>query len=352
MKRNSAVCAPSRGNRRKNTLRKRIWQYRWTYLFMVFPTIFLVILFRYLTLPGAALSFMSFVPVFKQPYTYEGPAIFEGIAEFFNAIAPQNLFGYFSTSEWIGLAHFKTLFSESNFVRALSNTLILSLLKLAIAFPFTIILALMINEMRSKRYKRVLQTVFTFPHFLSWVVVSGIILNIFGGTGAIKKMLMHYAPQLAENWNVLYNPSTFRLNMVLLEIWKECGWGTILYLGAIAGIDPSLYEAAAIDGCGRFKMCLHVTLPGITSVIVIMFLLSVGNMVNANFDQVFNLYTPQTYATGDVIDTYIYRMSFQSTNVSDFGFTTAVGLFKSVVNFAMLVVANGVAKAMGYDGIM
>jgi putative aldouronate transport system permease protein len=319
---------------------------------MVFPTLFLIILFRYLTLPGAALSFMSFVPVFKPRFVYTGPEFLVGIARFFHYLNPANLFSYFSTSQWVGLRHFNALFSESNFVRALGNTLLLSGLKLAIAFPFTIALALMINEIRIRRYKRFLQTVFTFPHFLSWVVVSGIVLNLFGDTGAIKKLLLHTAPGLAENWNVLYNPATFRWNMVLLDIWKESGWGTILYLGAIAGIDPTLYEAAAIDGCGRVRSCRYVTLPGITGVIVIMFLLSVGNLVNANFDQVFNLYSPQTYATGDVIDTYIYRMSFQSLNVSDFGFTTAVGLFKSVVNFSMLIAANFLARRAGYRGIM
>jgi putative aldouronate transport system permease protein len=341
--------APSGGLRQFG---RTVWKYRWIYLLMVLPTMVLIVVFRYLTLPGIGLAFMEFRPLYRPEVAYEGPAVFRGLVKFFATLAPGRLFGYFTTSEWVGLGHFQRLLSESNFVRAFTNTLVLSLMKLAIAFPFTIVLALMINEIRARGYRRVLQTVFTFPHFLSWVVVAGIILNLFGDTGAVKKIFIQLAPRIAAEWNVLYDPALFRWNMILTEMWKEAGWGTILYLGAMAGIDPALYEAATIDGCGRLAKIRHITLPGISGVVVIMFLLHVGNMVNANFDQVFNLYTPQTYATGDVIDTYIYRQSFQSSTVSDFGFTTAVGLFKSVINFVLLVGANTLARRVSQVGIL
>jgi putative aldouronate transport system permease protein len=221
-----------------------------------------------------------------------------------------------------------------------------------IGFPFPIILAILLNEVRQKAYKRTLQTVYTFPHFLSWVIVSGLVLNLLGDSGAAKKIATFFSPELKDTWNILYNSSIFRFLLVFTDIWKEGGWGSILYLAAIAGIDPSLYEAAIIDGCNRFQRIIHVTLPGIIGIIIVMFLLSVGNIMNANFDQVFNLYSPPVFKVGDILDTYIYRLSFQSTTVMDFGFSTAVGLFKSVINFALLTIANYTARAMGSEGIM
>jgi putative aldouronate transport system permease protein len=339
-------------SRGRKLILKRIWQYRWVYLLMVLPTVILTIVFRYLTLPGVALAFMSFKPVYGSAFSYEGPELFRWLATFVNAVSPVNLFNYLTSSKFVGFEHFARLWSESNFRVAFANTLIISLLKLAIAFPFPILLAILLNEVFFKGYKRVLQTIFTFPHFLSWVVVAGIMLNLLGDTGAVKKLFVYLIPEINETWNVLYNPALFRLELVFSDMWKEGGWGTILYLGAMAGIDPALFEAATIDGCGRIRRIMYVTLPSIFPIIVIMFLLSVGNMVNANFDQVFNLYTPQTYATGDVIDTYIYRLAFQSSTVSDFGFTTAVGLFKSIINFVLLLGANSLAKRFGNEGIL
>ena len=203
-----------------------------------------------------------------------------------------------------------------------------------------------------KKYKRVLQTIYTFPHFLSWVVLSGIILNLFGDTGVIKKVAVIFDPQLQDTWNVLYNTAYFRTLLIVSDIWKEGGWGTILYLAAITGIDPSLNEAATIDGANRFQRIIHITLPSILDLVVIMFILSVGNMMNANFDQIFNLYSAPVYKVADVFDSYVYRLTFQSTTVMDYGFSTAVGLFKNVINFALLLGANYCSKAAGGDGIM
>jgi putative aldouronate transport system permease protein len=225
-------------------------------------------------------------------------------------------------------------------------------MKLAAGFPFPIILALMINEIRLPNYKRFMQTAFTFPHFLSWVVVAGIVLNLFGDAGAVKKVAVLFKPELVDSWNFLYKSAYFRWTLVFLDMWKEAGWGTILYLAAITGIDPTLYEAATVDGCSRLKRIWYITLPGIAGYIVIMFILSIGNIMNANFDQVFNLYTAPVFDVGDIIDTYIYRLSFQSQTVMDYGFTTAVGLFKTAINFVLLMGANFVARRAGYDGII
>jgi putative aldouronate transport system permease protein len=341
-----------RTSKGRKLLIKRLWQYRWVYLIMVIPTMSLIILFRYMPLPGIALAFMSFRPVYAKPFVYEGPELFRWFATLLHTLQPKILFNYLGSSEFVGLEHFSRLLEESNFRKAFLNTIIISLMKLAIGFPFPILLTLLINEVYSKKYKRVLQTVFTFPRFLSWVVLAGIILNILGDTGAVKKFMVTIYPELQNTWNILYNPDYFRLGLVLSDMWKEGGWGTILYLGAIAGLDPALFEAATIDGCNRFKKIVHVTMPGIAPIIIIMFLLNVGNIVNANFDQVFNLYSPSTFSTGDVIDTYIYRMSFQSSTVQDFGFTTAVSLFKNLINFTLLISANTMARKLGQEGII
>jgi len=158
---------------------------------------------------------------------------------------------------------------------------VIALIKLLIAFPFPILLAILLNEVRLRSVKRSLQTLLTFPHFLSWVVLAGILLNLFGDTGAIKKIFLYAAPAIARNLNVLYDPKFFRVFLVLTDMWKEAGWSSILYLAAIAGIDPGLYEAATIDGCNRVRKILHITIPSIMSFVLIMFLLNVGNLVSS-----------------------------------------------------------------------
>lgn len=306
----------------RQLLWKKICLYKWVYLLMLLPGLALTILFRYVPMYGIQLAFK----------TYR----LSGIA----------------ASPWVGFMHFNRMFVESGFWQATRNTIIISLLKILIGFPVPIILAILLNEVRSQTYKRTLQTVYTFPHFLSWVIVSGIVLNLLGDSGAIKKLAVLFEPNIKSTWNVLYNSSYFRLLLVGTDIWKEAGWGTILYLAAITSIDPELFEAAIIDGCNRIQKIIHITLPGILGIIVVMFILSMGNIMNANFDQVFNLYSPPVYKTGDILDTYIYRLTFQSTTVMDYGFSTAVGLFKSVINFAFLAIANYTARALGYEGIM
>ena len=311
-------------------LSKIVCRYKWVYLLMVAPALSLVFLFRYMPMPGIYLAFETFKPTFGKGGLYD----------------------FLKSSDFVGFQHFRRMMIEPGFWIAFRNTIIISLMKIAIGFPFPIILSLMINEVYSRKYKRVVQTIYTFPHFLSWVVVAGIMLNIFGDSGVMKKIVVLFDPSVMNNWNFLYNSSYFRWLLVFLDIWKEAGWGTILYLAAITAIDQTLYEAATVDGCGRIMRIWHITLPGIMGMVVIMFILSVGGIVNSNFDQVFNLYSAPVHPVGDVIDTYIYRLTFQSSTLMDYGFTTAVGLFKTIINFALLISANFVARRAGYDGII
>lgn len=311
-------------------LMKKIWQYKWIYLLMLLPGLLITIVFRYLPLPGILLAFKTYKPVF----------------------GATGMFTFLKVSPWVGLAQFQRVFKEAAFWTATKNTIVISLLKLVVGFPFPIVLSILISEMTLKKYKRVLQTIFTFPHFLSWVVLSGIMLNMFGDTGIIKKVVLLFDAQAGAGWNVLYNTKTFRTLLILSDVWKEGGWGTILYLASIASIDPSLSEAATVDGANRFQRIWHITLPGMRDLIVIQFILSIGGMMNANFDQIFNLYSSPVYSVGDVIDTYVYRITFASGRPMDYGFSTAVGLFKNVINFGLLMAANYVSKLAGSDGIM
>ena len=192
-----------------------------------------------------------------------------------------------AASPWNEFEHFKYMMSEPGFVPAFRNTLIISFLRILIGFPVPIILALAINEVRLKRYNRIVQTTLTFPHFLSWVLLGGIFLNMFGTNGVIRKMVDVFNPEAAKNWNFLYDPKSFRMLLVLSDIWKEAGWGTIIYLAAIAGVDPAIEEAAMIDGCNRWRRIVHVTAPGISAMVVIQFVLRVGAVMEGGFDQVF-----------------------------------------------------------------
>lgn len=304
----------------KKTLRV-MWDYRWIYL-MLLPCMAFFIIFKYVPMYGIQLAFKDYV--------------IKGIA----------------ASPWNNFEHFKYMMTEPEFLPALRNTLIISFYRILFGFPFPILLAIMINEVYMPRYKRVLQTIYTFPHFLTWVVMAGIMLNLLGSTGMVRKVAEIFVPGIGDNWNLLYNKAAFRSMLVISDIWKEAGWGTIIYLAAIAGIDQSLYEAATIDGCNRLQKIWYITLPGIVNMIAIQFVLRVGAVMEGGFDQVFNLYTAPVYETGDIIDTYIYRLSFVENTGINMGFTTAVGLFKNVINFILLMLANAVTKALGQETVL
>ncbi len=299
---------------------KRMWDFKWIYL-MLLPALVFFLIFKYVPMYGIQLAFKDYV--------------LAGI----------------NASPWNNFEHFKFMMLEPGFIPSLRNTLIISFMRIVVGFPFPIILALLINEMYNAKYRRVLQTIYTFPHFLSWVLLAGIMLNLLGSNGMVRKVVAMFNPAASQSWDLLYNGDAFRWLLVLTDIWKEAGWGTIIYLASIAGIDQSLYEAAMIDGCNRWQNMWYITLPGIINMIAIQFVLRVGSIMEGGFDQVFNMYSPPVFDKGDIIDTYIYRLSFQAANV-DFGFPTAVGLFKNVINFILLITANSVTKALGQETIL
>jgi len=300
-----------------NNLLSSIFEHKYIYLMLV-PGLAFLLVFKYFPMYGIQLAFKRYM-------------LNEGI----------------TGSPWIGLENFLYIWSEPAFWRAFKNTIVISLMKLGLGFPIGIILALLINELKMKKYRRFLQTIYTFPHFLSWVIVSGIIFNFLGNTGALNSLLENLG---LGQINFLMNKGIFRYLLVYSEVWKEAGWSTILYLAAIAGIDPTLYEAATVDGANRWHKIKYITWPGIQNIVVIMFIMTVGSIMVAGFNQVFNLYNEVVYDVGDIISTYVYRISFQQA--PDYGVSTAVGLFNGVVNFILLIIANTVAKKFGKSGII
>lgn len=252
-----------------------------------------------------------------------------------------------SGSPWVGLDNFKLLFKNADFWIATKNTLIISFGKILIGFPVPIILSLMLNELKSIKFKKLTQTVLYLPHFISWVIMAGLVYNMFSVTnGAVGKIL--YSLFSIEPTRILGNPVYFRPLVYLSSIWKSAGWGTIIYLAAISGVNPELYESAVLDGANRFKQIIYITIPCLTFAIAINLILDVGGVMNAGFDQIFNLYDPGVYKVGDIIDTYVYRMGIQNAR---YEMSTAVGLFKSIINCVLLVTANKISNMLGQEGL-
>lgn len=249
-------------------------------------------------------------------------------------------------SPWVGLENFTYVFRDPNFINAVWRTLYINILKLVVTFPVPIILALMLNELRMKRMKKAFQTVLTFPHFLSWIIVSGIVINVLAYDGLVNSALtMLGLPTI----NFLGSEQNFIPMILLTDIWKSAGWGAIVYLAAISGIDQDQYESAQIDGASRMQQIFRITLPNILPTVTIMFILSVGGLMSSGFDQIFNLANAATKNVSEVLDVYIYRITFQSS--TDFSFSTAVSLFRSLVNMFLLLAADRVAKKLGGDGL-
>lgn len=238
-------------------------------------------------------------------------------------------------SDWVGLDNFRRIFITPMAVSSIRNTVLISLGRLIIQFPSPIVLAILINEMRGKRLKKVYQTIFTFPHFLSWVVVSAILTNFLSLNGAINLLLTWLG---LDKVNFLTNRPLFVSMLFATGIWKGIGWSAIIYMAAIAGIDPTLYDAARVDGATRWQQIWHITLTGIRSTIAIVFILDVGGLMNAGFDQIFNMRNAVVSSAVEILDTYVYGITFAAS--PNYGFATAVGLFKSVINFALLMLAN------------
>jgi putative aldouronate transport system permease protein len=313
-RRSSPPAAGSPRSTRRDGLAS-IWRYRWLYL-MILPTIAYFVVFAYLPMIGLQIAFKDF-------------KVFSGMW----------------ASPWVGLEHFQAMFASEKFPELLRNTLLISLYRIVFGFPVPIIFALLLNEVRRMWFKRTVQTVTYFPHFLSWVVFAGIVVNILGPTGIVNTLLLDAG---GDRVNFLTNPDTFRSVLVLTGIMKEFGWGAIIYLAALSGIDATLYEAARVDGAGRLRQIWHVTLPGLRPVMAVLLVLSLGNLLDAGFDQVFQLYNGAVLDVADIIDTWVYRVGLLD---AQFELATAVGLFKGVVGMVLIVVANEVLRRMGQRSI-
>ena len=245
-------------------------------------------------------------------------------------------------SEWVGLKNFISYFTSYYFARLLKNTFLLSFFNLLFNFPAPIILALLLNEVANKYFKKVIQTISYMPHFISTVVIAGIIIDFVNSDGVITNALASLG--IVEKKNLLSVPSYFRPIYILSDMWQQIGYGSIIYLAALSGVDQELYEAARIDGAGRWKQTIHITIPGIAPTITIMLIMRMGQLMSVGMDKILLLYNPLIYETSDVISTFVYRKGIQE---ADYGYSTAVGLFNSVVNFALLLIANTFSRKFG-----
>lgn len=249
-----------------------------------------------------------------------------------------------SGSSWVGLAHFKEMFQTQDVIRAFRNTLIIAIAKIVANLLVPILVALLLNEIRVKWFKRAVQTITYLPYFLSWVILASILTNILAVDGGIVNRVL--ALFQIDPIFFLGDNNVFRQTLVMTDVWKNFGYNTIVYLAALTGIDPALYEAVTVDGAGRWRQTLHITLPGISMFIALMTILSVGSILNAGFDQVFNLYNVSVYESGDIIDTLVYRLGLQQYRYS---FSTAVGMFKSLISLILIAGSNYMAdRFAGY----
>ncbi|MEA5015292.1 MAG: ABC transporter permease subunit [Candidatus Limiplasma sp.] len=319
------------GSQASPALAKRIRSHR-VFYWMLLPALVYILVFAYAPMGGVVMAFKQFR--FNTPSAWGDWPILR-------------LFGQIANMEWVGLKWFQSLWSKSDFWNALGNTVFISFGRLVFEFPMPVLLALLLNEMRHLRLKRVYQTVYTFSHFLSWVLIVSLMRLLLQSDGTVNILIRSLGGRPV---GFLTNPDIFRPMLYLSSIWKSVGWGSIIYLATISGIDPTLYEAATIDGASRWQCCWHITWPSIKPTVVIMLILQCGSILNAGFDQVFNLMNELTLAKGDIIDTYIYRYAFQKGQ--NLSLPVAAGLFKSVGNFALLLSANFLAKLAGEEGLM
>src|SRR5690554_3717796 len=274
---------------------------------MVLPAIILVFIFNYIPLFGIVIAFQDFVPAK----------------------------GLFGDQEWVGLENFRFLFELPQTKQVIINTIVIALAKAIVGLIIPIIVALMLNSLRKQGLRSGIQTLIYLPHFISWVIISSILIDILSpSTGIINQFLMQIG---IEPVYFLGEPKYFRMTLVVSDLWKEFGYGSILYYAAMQGINPELYEASDIDGANKLRKIWHITLPGIRMIIVLLGLLSLGNILNAGFDQVFNLYNIQVLETGDILDTYIYQLAF-GTNLN-YSLATAASLLKSIISFVLISMA-------------
>lgn len=262
------------------------------------------------------------------------------------AFKEYNLFAGVANSPWTGLANFREIFGMKDFSLALRNTLMLNILDLIFGFPSPIILAILLNELRAVKFKRLAQTLLYLPHFLSWVIIGGMVLQVFAPTtGFVNSLIIRMGgqsiPFLTDKWYWLFTYTG-------IGIWQSAGWGTIIYLAAITGINEELYEAAEVDGAGRIRKIWHITLPGIRSTIVILLILNVGRMLNIGFDRPYTIGNILVRDFSEVLSTFVYRIGIQSVR---FSIATAAGVFQSVVGLVLLTITNSIAKRLGEQGV-
>ncbi len=316
MKLNKTNLKQSTGLAKRNYM-KEIVQNRYLYLLLL-PTLIYIVMIDYSAMYGIQLAFKEFNPKL-------------------------GILG----SEWIGFKHFKDMFSDSYFLYVLFNTIKISIGRTIFTFPFPIIIALCFNELRNRHFKKVIQTVYTFPHFLSWVIVSGVIVNFLSYTGPVNNLVEF----LGGERHIFMGDKKIIIPLLYIStIWKEAGWKSIVFLAAITSIDRGMYEAADLDGASRFQKTWHITLPSIRSTVLIMLILEVGHILTGGFDQIFNMSNMVVQKTIDIIDTYVYRITFQQA--PDFAYSTAVGLFKNVVGFTMVMTVNKISKKLECAGIL
>lgn len=300
-------------------LTTQLWKYRFYYL-LALPGILYFLLFHYVPMSGIVIAFKDVSP-------------FGGVQGIIDA-------------PWVGFKHFDRFLNSFFFWNVVENTLAISGLKILVGFPAPIIFALLLNEVMRASVKRIVQTISYLPHFISWVVVTGLVTALIGSSGGVFTEFLNSIT--GQQWNFLTNPQYFRGVLVLSHVWKTIGWSSIIYLAAMSGIDPHLYEAAAIDGANRFQQARYITLPGISFVIVILFIFEVGHLLDAGFEQILLLYNPAVYSVSDIIDTYVFREGLLGLKYS---FAAAVGLFKAVLSLVMILAANKIAHRLGQPGI-
>lgn len=302
-----------------STRRRKIWKtlkeerYLWL---MVLPGVLFFIIYKYIPMFGIVIAFQDYNPI-------------RGVTD----------------SPWVGLKHFLNLIQNDEIPRVLWNTLVISFYQIVLAFTFPIVLAIMIHELSKSWLKRPIQTIVYLPHFLSWPVIAGIFYLMFSSNGGITTLLGQVG---IHDFNLLSDPDHFRLMLVLQLIWKESGWGTIIYLAALLSISPELYEASKIDGAGRFRQIWHVSLPGLRGTILVLFILRLGNVLDVGFEQVFLMLNARVSGVGEVLETYLYSTGLVSGKYS---FATAVGLLKGLIGFVLIYGSNKIVRKINGQGL-
>lgn len=288
---------------------KRDMRRNWSLYILALPVLVFYIIFCYKPMYGAVIAFMDYTPA-------------SGIGG----------------SEWVGLDNFIRFFTSPYFGRLMKNTLLLSIYSIAFGFPAPIILALLLNEVRNARFKRFSQTITYLPHFISLVVACGMIKTFCLSDGLFNDIIYFFG---GSRLPLLQDPGYFRTIYIVSSIWQEVGWGSIIYLSALSGVDSQLYEAASIDGAGKWKQLLHITLPSIQPTIIIMLILRIGSLMSMGYEKTILLYNPSTYSTADIISSYVYRAGLIE---QDWSYSTAIGLFNSAINCVLLVAANRISR--------